>query len=365
MRGLLVYVAAIVICAGANAGSAYSSYLNGFEPFSADTSSIIVDNCLRTANYGSCERMNLASFIDSSECTFSISVRLANINNKEGGRYSYTDEATGSRRKTISQQWGVVWNYVDSLNYYSLLLSCENSVQHDILDHRSISVKVVEVMEGVSRIIDEALLDKDVNLSAGFNLVKISSDCSITTVTIGEQQPKPYFKFEDIDYTRPWQYGYLVGVGACVDVERIVARVNHVTTHDLATTWTESAITDHLEASSDPLEGYWVYLDRNLDDSRARLGGRYTLAIVRQGDGYDILYIEGAKVSGDQWQAGMLKGRLQATPFVGNYNLIWYDALKAPMSEDDYATFDASSAILSLHFPIHKSLVRLYKRIDK
>lgn len=350
MRGVVVYIAAMVGWAVANAGSAYSSYLNGFEPFSADSSSIIVDNCLRTANSGSNVLLNLAPFIDDGECTFSISVHLANINNKEGGRH-----------KVVNQQWGVVWNYVDSLNYYTLLLSCDNSVQHDILDRRSVSAKVVEVNDGLMTTIDEVSLDKDVNLSTGLNLVKISCYGSTTTVAIGEQHPKPYFKFEGIDYTRPWQYGYLVGCGACVDVERIVARVNHVTTHDLATAWTGSSIEEYLQTSSDPLEGYWIYLDRNLDDSRARLGGRYTLALVRNGAGYDILYIDGAKVSGDQWQPGMLKGQLQPTPFVGNYNLTWYDALKAPMSEDDYATFDAPSAILTLHFPIQKSQLRLYK----
>ena len=365
MRFLTVYAAVLMMCAVAEAGTVYSSYLNGFEPFAVDSCSYIVDHRLRTENSGSVDRLNLAPFVDEGECTFSISVRLANINNKEGSRYSYTDEATGKRHKTASPKWGVVWNYVDSLNYYTLLLCCSDSGHHDLLDHRFMTAEVIEVVGGEATTIGEVTLDEGVNLSRGDNLVKITFDGNATTVAIGERHPKPIFQFEGIDYSRPWQYGYLVGSGACVDVERIVARVKHDTTHDLATTWTESSIEEYLSTSSDLLEGYWVYLDRNLDDSRARLGGRYTVAIVGNGDGYDIIYIAGAKVNAVQWQAGMLKGQLQPTPFVGNYNLIWYDSLKAPMSEDDYASLDAQSGILTFHFPIHKSLMRFYKCVNK
>ena len=90
------------------------------------------------------------------------------------------------------------------------------------------------------------------------------------------------------------------------------------------------------------------------------MGGRYTLAVVRADDGYDLLYINGAQVKKSQWQPCMKKGHLTKTIFSGNYDLIWIDATLEPISEDAYATIE-NGVILTLNFPIYKSQVRFVK----
>lgn len=51
---------------------------------------------------------------------------------------------------------------------------------------------------------------------------------------------------------------------------------------------TEEKISAHLASSADPMEAEWTYLDRDLSASKARLGGRYRLATISNGEGYDI-----------------------------------------------------------------------------
>ena len=55
-------------------------------------------------------------------------------------------------------------------------------------------------------------------------------------------------------------------------------------------------LTSVLSHSTDAVEGYWSYFDRRTDDDRARIGGKYRLAIVGNGSpgGYDIPHADGA-----------------------------------------------------------------------
>ena len=58
--------------------------------------------------------------------------------------------------------------------------------------------------------------------------------------------------------------------------------------------WTEDNLDKYLLGSRDPVEGYWCYLDRANNKAMAIPGGYYRLAIVNNGNGYDIIYLDGA-----------------------------------------------------------------------
>ena len=100
-----------------------------------------------------------------------------------------------------------------------------------------------------------------------------------------------------------------------------------------------------------------------MEEKWLRLGGRYTLAVVRADDGYDIIYIDGAQVKKSQWQPCMKKGHMTKTIFSGNYDLTWIDATMEPISEDAFATVE-NGVILTFNFPIFKSQVRFAKVIE-
>ena len=157
--------------------------------------------------------------------------------------------------------------------------------------------------------------------------------------------------------------GYLVGAGSRVSIERAVLTIDNENQITTTTLWTLDALDEYLATSIDPMEGYWKYLDRDMEDKWLRLGGRYTLAVVRADDGYDLIYIDGAQVNKSQWQPCMLKGHITRTQFTGNYDLRWIDATMEPISEDCYAAIE-NGVILTLNFPIYKSQVRFAKVIS-
>lgn len=129
----------------------------------------------------------------------------------------------------------------------------------------------------------------------------------------------------------------------------------------LYTGLTPELITARLQTSTDPVEGIWEFLDRENDPVRARPGGRYRVALIATAPGtYDIIYLSGAEVNRDAWKPGMLKGRLSATPFVGQYDLMWVDAMMKPIENDISATVE--EALMTLGFPLLKSRLRFSRR---
>lgn len=112
----------------------------------------------------------------------------------------------------------------------------------------------------------------------------------------------------------------------------------------------------YLSASTDPREGLWRYLDRDMEDARASLGARYDLATVRRpGGAYDIIYLAGS-VPG--WRPLQIKGLLAPTIFIGHYDLVWFDATGIPVSDESNAQFAPDASILTLLFPLHRAQLR-------
>lgn len=108
------------------------------------------------------------------------------------------------------------------------------------------------------------------------------------------------------------------------------------------------------------VEGTWQYLDRATDPTRAQPGGHYTLAVVPArdgGEGYDIIYLDGAQTCAGAWQRGMLKGRLRPTGFVGHYALEWWDATGRRAGREAWATLGADG-VLELTFPLLEASMR-------
>ena len=123
--------------------------------------------------------------------------------------------------------------------------------------------------------------------------------------------------------------------------------------------------------TTDPVEGYWRYFDRTNDPMFARLGGRYTLAVIRsknqtETEGsypvttYDIVYIDGAQTKADDWSPMMLKGALRSTIFEGHYDMEWIDSTFETITDDISATITERS-LLTLNFPLLKTTIRFSK----
>lgn len=111
------------------------------------------------------------------------------------------------------------------------------------------------------------------------------------------------------------------------------------------------------------IQGLYSLLDYEFDDTFARSGGSYRLAVVPDGDSgiYDIFYLAGASVNPSLWSPGMRKGRLTPTPFANIFNVEWYDAEGSLMLHDLQAEFDPLALSLSIKFPYQNSILRFRK----
>ncbi len=112
--------------------------------------------------------------------------------------------------------------------------------------------------------------------------------------------------------------------------------------------------------------GLWQYFDRDADDRYLRTGGNYTLAILpsSSGEGFDIVYLSGAKVNSLKWQPGMLKGRLIPNGFINSWTLEAVDASFCIVDGENHASMTPDGAILTLTFPELKSSLR-FRRLPR
>ena len=373
MRGLISFLVMLMVLVGVDvhAKSYYNTVQNNFgglfpHPgmrmqgrYKAIDEDRLVEENATLATALTVDTMGIVS------TTYRYQVRLANLNNKQGKTKSIKNRMTGENTVITSPQWGVVFNMDDHGNYCAVVLSCDNSAPYDdITDQRSMQVSLIKCEAGRDDLVlASTTLTKGVSLEDDLNTVCVDVNERGVQVSIGKEE---LVQVLEASVTRPagsvW-VGYLVGAGSRVSIERAVLTIDNEQQVTTTTLWTLDALDEYLVTSADPVEGYWKYLDRDMEDKWLRLGGRYTLAVVRADDGYDLIYIDGAQVKKSQWQPCMLKGHITKTQFTGNYDLSWIDATMAPIEEDCYATVE-NGVILTLNFPIYKSQVRFAKVLN-
>ena len=308
--------------------------------------------------------MGTAVSLDTTNITstaYRYQLRMANLNNKQGKTRAIKNPMTGDKTTLTSFDWGLVFNFDDMGDYCAVVLSCDNSTPFDdITDQRTMQVRLIQ-RKGQSTIeLAQATLSKGVALEDGMNTLCVDVDDRGVNVSIGKDELQHVL---EAPITRPdgtVTVGYLVGPGSRVAIERAVLTIENEKQVAPTSRWTREALDEYFNVTSDPLEGYWKYLDRDMTDEWLRLGGRYTLAVVRVDDGYDLIYIDGAQVKKSMWHEGMLKGHMTKTIFSGNYDATWIDATMEPIEKDVQATIE-NGVILTLNFPVYNSQVRFAK----
>ena len=122
----------------------------------------------------------------------------------------------------------------------------------------------------------------------------------------------------------------------------------------------EEILENYLGETRDNMEGYWQLLDRSLEETLLKPGCDYRLAIVKATDGYDIIYLRGAKVNGSRWKRGMTKGHLSPSGIKGIWNVSWIDSKFGKISHDVKGQLTGEGT-LQILFPYHDSQIRLQK----
>lgn len=340
---LLIMFAAVHIL---SAEDLYRDYLTGFKDlsdYSSDTGYIVIPN------------NSEESIFDVHECDvadriFHYTIRLKSMPSGKNSRFL----AEGDKGNC-----GVVWNYVDSLNYYTVVLSDFEDYGSDIHNKSGAVVEVVKFSNGKKNTLYKEEINSGINSDGGYNSVCLLYDGRSMAVQIGERHLKTFFVIDAPQFEYPFKVGTVTGPRSVTQVKRIQFHSKLQAEKANLTGYTYQQIDSIIAKSRDVKEGYWLYLDRIMDGEKSRLGGKYRLAIVRNGAGYDVLYMSGAEVYPHIWKPLMLKGRLEDTQFVDNYNAVWYDAKKKEIKDEGYATF--ADNILTIHLPLQGMEVRFQK----
>lgn len=369
-RYLIVLIGILILALDVQGRSFYNSVSNNFgglfpHPgmrmqgrYKAIEGDCLIEENAMMANAMTLDTMGVFS------SSYRYQLRLANLNNKQGKTHSIKNPMTGEKTTLTKTEWGLVFNYDESGNYFAVVLSCDNSAPfNDITDQRTMDVSLVQCNGKGFVTLRQTTLSKHISLEDDMNTLCVDVDEHRVIVSIGKDELQQVM---EVGINRPMgevQVGYLVGPGARIAVERAVLTIDHDKQTAPTVSWTLEALDEYLAASDDPVEGYWKYLDRDMEEKWLRLGGRYTVSLVRNDDGYDIIYIDGAEVKKSQWKPGMTKGHMTKTVFTGNYDLTWVDATMEPIDKDAYAVIE-NGVILTINFPVYKSQVRFAKVLN-
>lgn len=278
--------------------------------------------------------------------------------------FKFMARFSNQKAKGVSQTTptcGLVLFYADKANYYSIEMSPFNTAPHDdMCDERLLKVSLNKVENGDKTILSSTDVHKDVNLYDGLNTLCADLREGVLSVSVGDKRLSHVFTFGPITQRFGQSMGLIVGPRGKMNVERTLLSFEKSEKEMVVTEWDKQKLDEHFKISKNPFEGYWEYLDRDMDDNIARIGGKYTLALVEATDGFNVIYISGAQVGKSEWKEGMLKGKLYKTIFTDNYKACWTDATFRVLDDDVNGYFE-SGLILDMSFPALKSKMRFSK----
>lgn len=360
MKTLFILILSICCC-GLNifADSRYYNKYNGYDDWSGTETKVGKNGTMVCENSSAENIFNLIKIPDDVQ-SFRFEIKLANETNVEGRNLVYIDKS-GQQVSTDISVWGIVWLYQDSNNFHFLKLECDNHELDELYDEKSVSYQVGTMTDGLVTELKSGLLCNNINLSDGFSRFKViySENGSIHLYTGIRDYELLYDYIPDFKMTDNLKIGYFAGPGVRLNMDKSVIKYILPNLPDTSE-YKMADLTGYFASSKDELEGIWSYFDRNISSRNVKLGGKYTVAIIRNGNDYDIIYISGQKVEARRWKPGSVKGHLSPTPFVGNYNLVWYDSLNSELSDDTYVQL-LDGNLLEVNFPTIKSKIRFLK----
>jgi len=282
------------------------------------------------------------SYADSSLLTSAIEVRAS------------LPRATG---QSPLEAFSVIWNVSpDRNNYYRATLRPVEPMPDDVFDCRSVMFTLDYHTAKGDSIITESSHRTDFGLERNENTLGVEIDYLTGHATIygGEEIP---IQLATIAMPSPVYPAMGLQADGKAKFNYIVTEYNPDALKQLTTGHTLQTLRSCLASAPAP-EGFYQYLDCDTDNRFCRLGGNYTLALVKTLYGYDLIYINGAVTNSSKWVTGMRKATLKPTIFRSHYNLTWYDPAGIPLSDECSADIE-QQAIIKLNFPLLKSSFRL------
>ncbi|MDE6270742.1 MAG: hypothetical protein K2M12_07835 [Muribaculaceae bacterium] len=255
-------------------------------------------------------------------------------------------------------RWGIVWNFIDSLNYDRAEIELGDERYSDTFGREAAALHISRVREGEDSLIETVdFCPASPTRSTGLSLrLRLDPVTHTAMVEAGSAMAQVARDVEILTGTRAGFYSL-----ADADTLRMQFECTSRPEPKSARYADVEALRAHLAATHDVNECEWTYYDRNTDPQRVSLGGDYRLATLADGaGGYDIVYLGGARDNAADWEPMRIKGHLSPTGFIGQFDLEWIDAEGMPMAADSSALI-TDGMLLELRFPLYKSSVR-YRR---
>lgn len=328
----------------------YYNSTRGFEPFGLPEpgAPLTLDNA-------SADTLSLLMPLGKVE-NFNFSFRCANLHNKSGKRYGYLD-AGSQKRNVLNPAWMLLLKNNDERIDIRFSTSDNrfDDLQPDCLD--------IKVFHGSEALASASVTEK-ADLFAGANAAFLSVENGECILRLGNRGYHGVLRFDLPAGFRPDSIGFSAAPGAMLEIDYIDYQPISSPSGPAFDRWSHFALEDvrdsYFRRSSDALEGEWEIFDYSLDEDRLKKGGDYHFVMVKSEEGYEMVYVEGAKVNRSGWQPGMTKVRLLPTAFRGVFDVEWLDPSLRKIEGEIKAQFSAPD-ILTLEFPGHSSSLRLRK----
>lgn len=311
-------------------------------------------------NYYTCLKIDNNKGIDST-ATVSVAVGdmnfsfVANITNHHASatkKYSYT--RNNKKFHIYSPEYGIMLIGNDN---DTILISLSNIIKSHVIENLTVlKINAITATNQERQIIESGVYDIQypersfsirISRTDGNWLVEAGS--GDMTEVIRPVIAPIYLK----------KIGFYCAPGGAIDINQATLHFEDKTNSQMIYT-DESEIYQALSMSKGPLSGIWTYADREMDESLLRMGGNYKIAIVDNDDGYNIIYLEGARIKSNLWHPGMLKAILKQTNIPGVFNTEWIDAEFNILNNELPAQID-NEGYLSISFPYQNSKVRFIR----
>lgn len=318
----------------------------GYAPFAhATEKGIEINNHSHATVIDSCVLTN--SITD-----FTLTFRAKSLNSKPAKRYPYT-KADGSKGSKASPAWAFFISSPQGRKTWFSVFPVE------VNDHVSSSsaLQIVVNTDGTDKPVYSATVSSGVNPFDGTNIWRLTNSGQGFILSAGNHSMTELATLHVSDGCKA--FGFAASPGASILITDIsLTRTSPLSDMEEGEWKDLEKLDRHFADSEDNLEGYWTVFDRTLEESLLRMGGDYSLAIVKNGGTYDIIYIDGAKTNSAKWKKGMVKGKLYPGPFPGIFDVEWIDAEGKPLSRDIKAQ-SGEGDTLTIQFPYQSSSVRL------
>ena len=260
--------------------------------------------------------------------------------------------------KHNATKFGIKWNITDSINYrYANLESYGAAAEDSWGDY--VTLTIGRKYNGTDSVFIDKKTIRKLDLTRIGTSLRLDVGEGGCILSIGSKKIEEEFV---VNYDT--KTSSIISAWADCDIEllRDDLRISGLETPKYSNLESIKNLTDHITHSDDPYEGVWVYFDRNTDALRSRMGGYYTIATIKTDVGYDILYISGAEIDAELWQALQIKGQLTEATFPGSFDLVWIEPSGRKLDYETSATIIDN--LLTIRLPHWDATVR-FRRIEQ